>query len=120
LFVSLSGCAADQAGRSRSQTAGATRRCSSDLEKSMPRSHHLLCASVVDSPAAIFQEEISNGEQSLIDELMRFSNCARGEDTGASQLKICRGRPELGKAITNSTYKMAYVMSYSRKENYAR
>jgi hypothetical protein len=44
LFVSLSACAADQAGRSRSQTAGATRRCSSELENSMPRSDHLICA----------------------------------------------------------------------------
>jgi hypothetical protein len=68
------------AGRFRSQTAGATRICSSDLEKkSVPRSHHLICACVVDSSAAIFQEEISNGEQSLIDELMRFSNCVQSK-----------------------------------------
>jgi hypothetical protein len=75
LFVCFSLRLCDVSGRSRSQTAGATRRCSSDFEKSMPRSHHLICACVVDSSAENFLEETNNGEQSLIDELTRFSNC---------------------------------------------
>jgi hypothetical protein len=45
----------------------------------------------------------------------RIASRATGEDAGASQLKICRGGSELGKAITNSTYKMAYAIFSKRK-----